>query len=78
MPGSSWPFMLKRTLYFNWLSLAVGILLTVSLRSAYAQAPAIKPDIVYGHKDGLALTFDWYSPTEKANGAAVVFIVSGG
>ena len=70
--------MLKRMLCFNWFALAVGILLTVSLRSAYAQAPAIKPDIVYGHKDGLALTFDWYSPTDKAHGAAIVFMVSGG
>ena len=45
---------------------------------ASAQSPTIQPDIVYGHKDGLALTFDSFAPTQKANGAAVVFMVSGG
>lgn len=35
-------------------------------------------DVVYGHKDGLALTFDVFRPTEAANGAGVLFMVSGG
>ena len=38
----------------------------------------ITPDVVYGHKLGLAMTCDVYTPTEKANGAAVLFMVSGG
>lgn len=38
----------------------------------------IIPDVVYGHKDGLALTFDVLKPRTKANGAAVLFMVSGG
>jgi acetyl esterase/lipase len=38
----------------------------------------IIPDVVYGHKDGLALTFDVIKPKSKANRAAVVFMVSGG
>ena len=37
----------------------------------------IIPDVVYGHKDGLALTMDVFRP-EKPNGAGVLFIVSGG
>jgi len=37
----------------------------------------IIPDVVYGHKDGMALTFDVYRP-RKPNGAAVIFMVSGG
>jgi acetyl esterase/lipase len=37
----------------------------------------ITPDVVYGHKLGLAMTFDMFRP-EEANGAAVVFMVSGG
>jgi len=37
----------------------------------------IDPDVVYGHKDGLALTMDVLTPS-KSNGAGVVFIVSGG
>lgn len=45
---------------------------------AYAQEPAkVEPDVVYGHKDGLALTMDVFRP-EQPNGAAVLFMVSGG
>ena len=36
------------------------------------------PDVVYGHKDGMALTFDIFKPKAKPNGAAVIFVVSGG
>ena len=46
-----------------------------------AQAPARQPsvttDVVYGHKDGLALTFDVHRPSQP-NGAGVIGIVSGG
>jgi acetyl esterase/lipase len=38
----------------------------------------ITPDVVYGHKDGMALTFDVIKPKANANGAAVIFMVSGG
>lgn len=34
-------------------------------------------DVVYGHKDGLAMTFDVIKPKER-NGAAVLFLQSGG
>ena len=37
----------------------------------------ITPDIVYGHKFGMALTFDMYQPKNQ-NGAGLVFINSGG
>ena len=37
----------------------------------------ITPDVVYGHKDGMALTFDVIQPAHH-NGAAVLFMVSGG
>jgi len=36
------------------------------------------PDVVYGHKDGMALTFDIFKPKTHPNGAAVIFMVSGG
>jgi len=46
---------------------------------ARAQAKVdIMPDVVYGHKDGMALTMDVIKPKTGANGAAVVFMVSGG
>ncbi|MEW4486962.1 prolyl oligopeptidase family serine peptidase [Thalassoglobus sp. JC818] len=45
--------------------------------------PLIVADVVYGHKDGLAMTFDIFRPDSKttgkpANGAAIAFMVSGG
>jgi acetyl esterase/lipase len=39
---------------------------------------SITPDVVYGHKFGMAMTFDVFTPTENANGGAVLFVVSGG
>ena len=38
---------------------------------------AITADVVYGHKEGMALFYDVFTPT-KANGSAVLFMVSGG
>ena len=37
----------------------------------------ITPDVVYGHKDGMALTFDVFRPAD-ANGGAILYMVSGG
>lgn len=37
-----------------------------------------KDDVVYGRKHGMALTMDVFTPKEKANGAAVIWVVSGG
>jgi acetyl esterase/lipase len=36
------------------------------------------PDLVYGHKDGLAMTLDVIKPKVNANGAAIIYMVSGG
>jgi acetyl esterase/lipase len=56
----------------------VGILLCSVLRKVQAEDSfTIKPDVVYGHKAGMALTFDVIQP-DKPNGAAVLFMVSGG
>ena len=35
-------------------------------------------DVVYGRKHGMALTFDVFIPKQNANGAGVVWVVSGG
>ena len=43
-----------------------------------ADAVEIVPDVVYGHKLGLAQTLDVFRPTANANGAGVLFMVSGG
>lgn len=42
------------------------------------ESVTIEPDVVYGHKDGLAMTMDIYRPTPQANGATILFMVSGG
>ena len=44
---------------------------------ATARQPPVTMDVVYGHKDGLALTFDVHRPA-RPNGAGVISIVSGG
>ena len=59
---------------------AVVALLSVSAFAprAVAGEPEILPDLVYGHKDGLAMTLDVLKPRAGANGAAVLYMVSGG
>jgi acetyl esterase/lipase len=57
------------------------VLIFAACATAQVKATAeveIIPDVVYGHKDGLALTFDVLKPKTHANGAAVIFMVSGG
>jgi acetyl esterase/lipase len=57
-------------------ALLASILPAVSLGD---DSPAVdhKVDVIYGRKFGTALTMDVFTP-KKANGAAVVFLVSGG
>jgi acetyl esterase/lipase len=56
-------------------ALGIAILLACAADAADIE---ITPDVVYGHKDGLAMTLDVLKPKTNANGAAVVFMVSGG
>lgn len=42
-----------------------------------AEDNGITADVVYGHKHGMALTFDVFKP-KQPNGAGVLFMVSGG
>jgi acetyl esterase/lipase len=51
---------------------------TASGENAFdAKSVRVRPDEVYGHRFGLALTYDVYTPG-NSNGAAVLFINSGG
>lgn len=45
---------------------------------AAAQETRMERDIVYGHTDGMAMVYDVASPGENANGAGVVYVISGG
>jgi acetyl esterase/lipase len=57
-----------------------ALILTVCVAAQAIVQPSVEiiPDVVYGHKDGLAMTFDVLKPKANANGAAVIFMVSGG
>ena len=56
--------------------LLLGLLL-VGPVAVHAQQVSVTPDVVYGHKYGMALTFDVFTPV-NANGAAVLNVVSSG
>ena len=56
---------------------AVIGLLAGGITAFASGAIKVTPDIVYGHKLGMALTMDMYKPSEP-NGAAVLFMNSGG
>lgn len=62
----------------SWLSAVTLAVLACLLPAPVAAQDAITPDVVYGHKDGMALTYDVVRPMAPANGAGVVFMVSGG
>lgn len=59
--------------------LALGLCLAIINVSASAQETdkAVIADVVYGHKDGLAMTYDVY-PAKESNGAGILFMISGG
>jgi len=59
-------------------TLAIGLQWAFGL-GVRADAPKVVADVVYGHKDGMALTYDVFYPAEgKANGRGLLFMVSGG
>ncbi len=60
--------------------LGIGLCVVLSAVSIVRAADDVKitPDVVYGHKHGMALTFDVYTPQSNANRAGVLFMVSGG
>src|SRR5438093_1508016 len=65
----------------NLLLSALAISLTLGLvpRLQAEDAPAtVAEDVAYGHKSGVALTMDVFTPKKNANGAAVVVVMSGG
>src|SRR5215207_8622702 len=64
-----------------WLVFALLLVVSagaVDARGADAPAHSRRQDVVYGRKHGVALTMDVFTPEKDANGAAAVFVVSGG
>ena len=61
------------------LAMAVALVFSGAASSAAAAVDVeVLPDLVYGHKDGLAMTLDVLKPKTNANGAAILYMVSGG
>jgi acetyl esterase/lipase len=64
---------------YRTLLLALALAVQLLGGGALAAQPVeIVRDVVYGHKDGLAMTFDVLRPVTGGNGAGVLFMVSGG
>ena len=61
--------------YLCLISLTASLLL--AMRAQAGELARIQPYFVYGHKDGMALTFDVIRP-EKPNGVSILFLQSGG
>ena len=53
------------------------VVVAAFVHAVHAERPTFTHDVVYGHKDGLAMTFDVITP-KKQNGIGVLFMVSGG
>ncbi|TWU20806.1 alpha/beta hydrolase family protein [Bythopirellula polymerisocia] len=69
---------MNKTQLSCWI-LPLSMLLSSTAAIAQSISPVvIEADVVYGHKDGLALTMDVFRPEVEANRAAILFMVSGG
>lgn len=55
----------------------LALLLALPTATWAADDPQVVPDVVYGHKDGMALTYDVLKPA-KQSGAAILWVQSGG
>lgn len=68
---------------WRWLSAVLWMCLLLVIGAAPGLALAepvpctVVDDVVYGHKDGLALTLDVVTPRENAKGLGVVLVASG-
>jgi acetyl esterase/lipase len=60
--------------------IAIVVLSLMVSSSAWAQDKnfTVREDVVYGHKDGMALTYDVFTPKQNAKGVGLMFMVSGG
>ena len=69
--------MKRFSIAFGLAAIAVAISLG-SIRAGDDLPYTRVADVVYGRKDGTALTMDVFAPKKNANGAAVIWVVSGG
>lgn len=65
----------------RWRCIVSAVLFASMVRLAGAEEPVFArriQDVIYGRKYGTVLTLDVFTPRVKANGAGVIFAVSGG
>lgn len=67
-----------RTLFLALFVSMAGLLAGAANAHAAGYAFDRQQDVIYGRKYGTALTMDVFTPKEKANGAAVILVMSGG
>jgi len=67
---------MKTTRFRTIAGLSISLVIVMAF-SLHAEEPTIIRDVVYGHKAGMALTYDVIQP-KTPNGAGVLFMVSGG
>lgn len=64
------------------VAIAFNVAVSTITSPSWGKSPTVefdvKPDVVYGHKDGMALTYDVITPKENAKGLGLIFMVSGG
>ena len=68
----------RRLNHLPRLLVLLPILATPLARGADDPPFTRQQDVIYGRKHGVALTMDVFTPKAKPNGAAAVFVVSGG
>jgi acetyl esterase/lipase len=69
----------RLTLAILLAALAPSALMAQDKKEPKKEVPYTRTeDVIYGRKYGLAMTLDVFQPKEKANGAGVIFCVSGG
>jgi len=71
---------MKRKPAFGLFVLLVLVVSTCGVPALAAETESYtrQEDVIYGRKDGMALTMDVLAPKKDPNGAAVVWVVSGG
>jgi acetyl esterase/lipase len=69
---------MKRIGLLGLLGWAVVLCSAFAVRAADAPEYIRTEDVIYGRKWGTALTLDVLTPKANANGAAVIFVISGG
>ena len=65
-------------MYQLFKTVFIGVIFSTGLLAAPLDAIDVKPDVVYGHKDGMALSYDVFKPQKNSNGVGLLFMISGG